>query len=85
MPSFTIVPAVLEDMPELALIFQQAFVSEPTFVCMAVGTTLEARVASSAEGYKKDFLKPGRRYFKAVDADTGYVLIIFSSFLFLPA
>jgi arginine/ornithine N-succinyltransferase beta subunit len=71
MSPFVLQPATAEDLPELALIFQLAFEKDPNFSYLSAGTTLDDRVARGTLGYQKEFVKPGRRYFKVVDQENG--------------
>lgn len=71
--TFEIQPANFEDMPEFVNIFQEAFAEDPNMRFMYPSTPLNVRLERSLKFHEKEFSMPGRRAFKVVDTETGYV------------
>jgi hypothetical protein len=68
---YQILPAHEEDIPTLARIFQQAFAANPEFEVMYREVKPEDIWAHDAEGYVKEFRKPGAKWWKAVEVGSG--------------
>jgi hypothetical protein len=71
--TFTILPAEREDLATLVEIFHEAFATDPEFSVMNAKCDLNEVMKRDVEGYQKEFDTPGRRFFKLIDDETGYV------------
>ena len=71
MAQFVVQPATVDDLLELAEIFCDAFAENAEFKIMNRNVKREDMIEGDAKGYKKSFDWPGRKFFKAVEVDTG--------------
>jgi hypothetical protein len=71
--AFTILPAEKEDLVTLVEIFHEAFATDPVFGLVNKNCDMKEVVRSDLVGFEKEFDTPGRKFFKLVDNDNGYV------------
>jgi hypothetical protein len=75
--AFSLLPAERGDLRELAEIFHEAFATDPEFCTIYQKCDVEETIKSDLVGYEKEFDTPGRRFFKVVDSENGYVVVHF--------
>lgn len=82
--TFTILPAEKEDLTILVEIFHEAFATDPEVSLINANCDMNEVIRNDVERYEKEFDTPGRRFFKLIDDDNGYVDIFnYYSFMLL--
>jgi hypothetical protein len=71
--SFSVLPAEHSDLRTLAEIFHEAFATDPEFSIMYGRCKRSDVIDFDLQSYEREFVTPGRRYFKVVDNETGRV------------
>ena len=71
--TFSLLPAEKGDLTELVEIFHEAFATDPEFSIIYGKCDTKEVVKSDVVGYEKEFDTPGRKFFKVVDDEYGYV------------
>jgi hypothetical protein len=72
--TFSLLPAEKADLTELVEIFHEAFATDPLFGIIYGKCDMREVIESDLVGYEKEFDTPGRRFFKVVDSENGYVI-----------
>lgn len=72
--TFSLVPAEKADLAELVEIFHEAFATDPAFSIIFAKCDTKEVIQADVEAYEKEFDTPGRRFFKLVDGESGYVI-----------
>jgi hypothetical protein len=75
--SFSLLPAEKGDLRELVEIFHEAFATDPEFSIIYQKCDMEEAIKLDVVGYEEEFDTPGRRFFKVVDSENGYVVAHF--------
>lgn len=84
--SFQILPASPSDTYDMATIFWDAFLPDPIVGLMGRNVPIEKLYAYSSRRYERAFaicMLEGVRFFKAVDAGTGYVRFLLRCWLLM--
>lgn len=71
--TFSILPAEKADLTVLVEIFHEAFATDPMFSIIFGKCDRKEVIEADVVGYEKEFDTPGRRFFKLVDSESGYV------------
>jgi hypothetical protein len=73
---FDLQAATAADLPALVSVFQAAFDDNPHFKCMSPGCDPAVVRSRNLKLFRKDWDKPGRRHFKVLDRENGYVALL---------
>lgn len=73
--TFTILPAEKKDLLELVEVFHEAFATDPEFGIIYGNCDMKEVIKCDVVGYEEEFDTPGRRFFKLVDNENGYVYV----------
>jgi hypothetical protein len=71
--AFMILPAEKGDLPELVEIFHEAFATDPEFGIIYGKCDMKEVIKFDVVGYEQEYDTPGRRFFKLIDNESGYV------------
>lgn len=73
--TFTILPAEKGDLTELVELFHEAFATDPDFSIIYGKCDRKEVIKFDVVGYEEEYDTPGRRFFKLIDDENGYVNI----------
>src|SRR5277367_6269747 len=73
--TFTILPAEKGDLPALAEVSNEAFATDPAFGIIYGNCDMKEAIKCDVACYEQEYDTPGRRFFKLVDDENGYVYV----------